>query len=190
MTSSAKLAVYIFLQLSDTPRGLNEGEGNECVCLSWMDFRELQFISARRDKCARIQRFKMRPAEDRRQRQRRKFKLIFCFWRISTPSLRSSVRQTLRPSQKRTILSSAGRNWKRSEVGRLRTNVQFCCVKAQLMPQLKQNVGSLRSTERCPAVKSLIKSWFRYESSLWLCSWRARGQRGVGAEARCFKCDE
>lgn len=57
MTGSDKLAVYIFLQLSDTPRGLNEGEGNECIRLSWMDFRELQFINARRDKYARILRF-------------------------------------------------------------------------------------------------------------------------------------
>lgn len=184
MTDSAKPAVYIFLQLSDTPRGLNEGEGNECVCLSWMDFRELQFISTRRDKCAWIQRFKMRPAEDRRQRRERKFKLIFCFWRISTSSRRSSVRQTL------LFLAETGRNRERSEVVRLRTNVQFCCIKAQLMQRLKRNVGSLQSKESCPAVKSLIKSWFQYESSLWLRSWRARGQRGVGAEARCSKCDE
>lgn len=59
MAGSAKPAVYIFLQLSDTARGLNEGEGNECACLSWMDFRELQFISTRRDKRARTQRFKI-----------------------------------------------------------------------------------------------------------------------------------
>lgn len=71
-----------------------------------------------------------------------------------------AVRQTL------LFHAETGRNRERSEVGRLRTNVQFCCVKAQLMQRLKRNVGSLQSKESCPAVKSLIKSWFRYESSL------------------------
>lgn len=185
MTGSAKPAVYIFLQLSDTPRGLNEGEGNECVCLSWMDFRELQFISTRRDKCAWIQRFKMRPAEDSRGQASEagaQIQTYLLFFKEYRPP--RAARQTL------LFHAETGRKRERSEVGRLRTNVQFCCVKAQLMQRLKRNVGSRQSKESCPAVKSLIKSWFRYESSLWLRSWRARGQRGVGAEARCFKCDE
>lgn len=188
MTGSAKLAVYIFLQLSDTPRGLNEGEGNECIRLSWMDFRELQFINARRDKYARIQRFGLPRTGVRGSGANLNLSFVFEEYRPLALLVRLPVCCFLHSNGR--FFHQRGGTGKRLEVGRIWTNVQFCCVKARLMPQLKQNVGSLQNTESCPAVKSLIKSWFWYESSLWLCSWRAHGQRGVGAEARCFQCDE